>query len=332
MSSSLKTYKEILFKGLRPWIKATTSEAKYKELYNELPKLNFKTNPKYEVQFDKATSNKRKYYRKLIENEAIGCINEIYEGVGKSLGNKHRLYLVYTFLSKTLKDVMSATNGVIEERELIEQNFKPLNGKIQKGNEADDAYIFQFLKHQLIRIYLEISEAYLEYSKTESLELDELYEIGFSEVAPESVIVPIDSLKGKKPKPAVVPEPVAQFNSFTYKKYDTDPDNLTNLWDSLKLRKLIDETTTQAQFKRVFSGREPLEPIKWTGNQSELYYFISQLYNQLQRLENLKQKQWEVAIKCFVKPDGSAFDKDKLRQSKKPASSYTMIDKILELV
>lgn len=189
MSSKLSTIKEILYKGLRPWLKHDFSEVKFKQLLNQLPDVNYKTHPKYDVSFDKANSNKRRYFQKLIDNEIIKCINGTHEAISKSTGINHSIFLVYPLLSKTLIDLMKAVNSIIEERDLSEIKFKPINGKVQKGNNADEAFIFQYLKHQLIRLYLEISESYPEYRKTETLELEDLHEIYFDEVAPSLQII-----------------------------------------------------------------------------------------------------------------------------------------------
>lgn len=223
MSSKLNTYKEILYKGLRPWLMHGYSEIKFKQLLNKLPNSAFKVHPKYEVSFDKANSNKRKYFLKLIENEATNCINDTHISIGESSGINHGKYLIYPLLNKTLKDLMKATNTLIEERELTELKFKPNNGKIQKGNTADEAFIFQYLKHQLIRLYLEISESYPDFRKSETLELEELYEIYFDEVAPTFQII-----NKAEPSPVIEDTPLPANpptdNQFKALKHDIRPE------------------------------------------------------------------------------------------------------------
>lgn len=109
-------------------------------------------------------------------------------------------------------------------------------------------------------------------------------------------------------------------SSFTYKKLKFESANLTDLRDALKRHKLIAEDTGLSVFKKVFSGDDIDKPIVWTGNISELYYFISQLHNKLKYVEDLKQQQWEVTNICFIKTDGSQFGRHKFKGQKRPTT------------
>ena len=62
------------------------------------------------------------------------------------------------------------------------------------------------------------------------------------------------------------------------------------------------------------------EGRRWIGNISDLHYFIKLIHNTNKSVENLKQHQWEVACKCFVHSDGSQFDRQQLKEQKKPKS------------
>ena len=120
-------------------------------------------------------------------------------------------------------------------------------------------------------------------------------------------------------KPKVKPK--SKYPSFTYKKLKFESANLTDLRDSLKRHKLIANDTTLSVFKKVFSGENIDKPIVWTGNISELYYFISQLHNKLKLVENLKQRQWEVTNNCFIKTDGNQFGRYNFKGQQVPSTS-----------
>lgn len=109
--------------------------------------------------------------------------------------------------------------------------------------------------------------------------------------------------------------------SFTYINNLTGQSNLTGLKDSLIRKKLIASDTDLKDFRKVFSGETIEKPIVWTGKISELHYFISQLHNKLKLVENLKQKQWEVAINCFIQENGEPYVRTKLKNQKVPATS-----------
>jgi hypothetical protein len=334
MSKKLNLINDILYRDNRPWKMENYSEPKFKQLLIGIKTVQPKLPPLYNIEFEKPITFKRKYFLKLIDTDAAAFLNEIHTAVKRSQSINHKKFQVYPALNKTLKDLLLATNQIITERELQEDKFKPVQGKIPKGNIADEAFIFHYLKHQLIRLYLEISESYPDYRKSENLEIEDLYATFFSEIAPDPVVI-IPTLESETETVSESndqQEEVIEIESFKYKEFDTEPDKLTDLCDSLKLNKFIDNNTTTPQFKKVFSGKEITSPVIWTGNASELYYFIHTLYNTHKVLEDMKQRQWKVACKCFIKSDGSEFEPTKVKNLKRPALTGDKLDKAIQHV
>jgi hypothetical protein len=116
--------------------------------------------------------------------------------------------------------------------------------------------------------------------------------------------------------------------SFTYKHIATYPEKLNDLRDILVKKNFIAPQTNIRDFKKVFSGEEIKTKVIWTGNISELYFFIKYLHNDSQKVEYLKQKQWEVTLKCFQLNDSRVIDKTKLR-SQKPPSTKIILQNII---
>lgn len=116
-------------------------------------------------------------------------------------------------------------------------------------------------------------------------------------------------------------KPKSKHKSFTYKKWQFESTNLTSLKDSLIRKKLIASDTDLKDFRKAFSGEEIEKPIVWTGNISELSYFIKQLHNVLKLVADLKQQQWAVTINCFIQENGEQYNRTKLRTQKVPATS-----------
>lgn len=334
MSSKLSQIHALLYRKYRPWMMDAYSEARFKELLSRMKTVKPEQDELFDIEFLKPLSFKRKFYKQLIDSDLSRFLNKIHFSVSGSKSDNQKKYHVYTALSKTIKDYLKATQKVLEERELSIELLEPKNGKIKKGDNVDEAYIFHYLKHQLIKTYLEISEAYPNHRKSESLELEDLYLTFFDEVAPEPpVIIPIlDKPEKSKEQHEVQPQPQAPVERFRYIHFDTEPENLTDLCDSLRKNGFIDEQTTAHQFKKLFSGQNVTDPVIWTGNPSELYYLISQLYNKHGLLGDLRQKQWKVACESFVKPDGSLFDPKSIRVLKRPASTGDLIDKAVNLL
>ncbi|WP_417860451.1 hypothetical protein [Winogradskyella sediminis] len=113
----------------------------------------------------------------------------------------------------------------------------------------------------------------------------------------------------------------SKHQSFTYKKWQFESTNLTYLKESLIDKNLIASDTELKHFRKAFSGETIEKPIVWTGNISELSYFIKQLHNELKLVEDLKQQQWAVTINCFIQENGEQYNRTKLRTQKVPATS-----------
>jgi hypothetical protein len=334
MSQYLTQIRELLFREYRPWMMESYSETKFKQLLNTIKTPVEKIAPRYAIEFDRPITFKRKFFVELINADVIEFLNEIHTAVRRSESTNHKKFQVYNALNKSIKDLLIATSNTLTQRELDQSLFKPIGGKIRKGNNTDEAFIFHYLKHQLIRLYLEISEAYPSYRKSENLELEDLYETHFAETAPEQpVIIPQIEIETAASVVDTSPEETQEvLESFLYIHLDTDPDNLNNACDSLRLNGFIDKSTTVPQFKRLFSGKEVNNPIMWTGTPSDLYYFIAQIHNKHKLVKNMKQKQWKVACQCFIKPDGSQFEYKAIRVLKRPASTGDKLDKVIQLL
>jgi len=120
--------------------------------------------------------------------------------------------------------------------------------------------------------------------------------------------------------------------SFTYKQFIKKGENLFDLRDRLINHCFIEKKTSFRVFKRFFSGKEVLSPLRWTGNDSEFFYFVYLIYTKHKLVKDLKRHQWEVACRCFVKADGTQFDPTKLKKLKKTQKTAGIIEKAVELL
>jgi hypothetical protein len=135
--------------------------------------------------------------------------------------------------------------------------------------------------------------------------------------------------KEETPQPPIKTKPSAL--SFKYKNNISGSVNLTDLMNSLKRSALIHQETLLGNFRSVFSEKEIEQKIIWTGNISELAYFIKALHNTAKKVEDTKQKQWEITINCFEMADGTELTKDKLRTQKTPARA-AIIEKAVNIL
>ena len=135
--------------------------------------------------------------------------------------------------------------------------------------------------------------------------------------------------KEETPQPPIKTKPSAL--SFNYIDNAKGYQNITYLMESLKRNALIHKDTKLTHFRSVFSGKAIEQKIIWTGNISELAHFIKTLHNTAKKVEDTKQKQWEITINCFEMADGTELTKDKLRTQKTPARA-AIIEKAVNIL
>jgi hypothetical protein len=135
--------------------------------------------------------------------------------------------------------------------------------------------------------------------------------------------------KEEKPSPSPKTKPSAL--SFKYINLVTGSQNITDLMNSLKRSALIHQDTLLANFRSVFSAKEIEQKIIWTGNLSELVHFIKTLHNIAKKVEDTKQRQWEITINCFQMADDTELTRAKLKRQQEPASKL-IIEKAIQIL
>lgn len=185
-----------------------------------------------------------------------------------------------------------------------------------KTNEYDAKYTTHVWKHYA---------AHFDQFRVETEKIYDEFKLGLVGI-PDTpkVIISSDILKVKPPKKVY-------HLSFKYVNLLQGAENLTDLLKSLKKNKLVADDTALTIFRAAFSEKEMDEKIVWTGNISELAYFIKTLHNTAKKVEDTKQKQWEITISCFQLVDDSELTKDKLRAQKKPAKA-SIIEKAVDIL
>lgn len=131
----------------------------------------------------------------------------------------------------------------------------------------------------------------------------------------------IKQINNNEDKKVIKASSKTKYHSFKYVHYDNRQSNLTDLKNALQRYNLISKDTDLKDFRKVFTN-EPIDtPIVWTGNISELTYFIKQIHNELKYVANLKQQQWAVTTNCFIQETGERFHRAKFRGQKVPSTS-----------
>ncbi len=289
-------------------------------IYREITKSTNNKPQEIRIELNAFTNDKKKI--KYCEKEAIKLSKKLYKTpddlerlqainfLEANKGFKGDFYMLIDNYCKDFTNNLSTSfyNTITEDKaeSLIKSNTRPNPNtiieditKLNKLSQLDNSYIIDsienFKKYMVIAI-----EA-------------QLYRVM------PLVLKSIEKIKTPVATPKV--KATAKHHSFTYINYNTGQSKLTDLMKSLKKRNFIAKDTELANFRKVFSGDIVTTKIVWIGKISELYYFIKQLHCELGYVENLKQKQWEVALNCFIQKEGSLYDRKRLRSQKVPSTS-----------
>lgn len=335
MTNDLKELDEILYRNLQPWLEHNVQEEKFAGLHGEIREVTPVFPPWYQVEFERPFNHKTKYYTKLIDREVVNTVNRIYTLIKADEDPRLIKYWLEDTLNKKLRTRLIDLGKLIKERDYTLTYIDPKKTSFDMDIEhKSDTYVVQFLKLAYMRIYLELQEAFREWINDPLIPEDFYIQLLFEPVPEKSFLkkiltIEIQPLADK----SVLNEPELQYQpvvrSFTYKKLPTDPDKLADLCASLKKDNLIAQDTSLTNFKKVFSGKKITKPIVWTGNPSELSYFIKLIHNTHKLVDDLRQKQWKTVAHCFVDKDGNPFP-DTIRKLQTPKLTARLVEKSVE--
>jgi macrodomain Ter protein organizer (MatP/YcbG family) len=332
MNNQTKILDDILNQGLRPWLEKNSLDDKFAPKLRSLKDTSTDYPFRYEINFLRPFDNKTKYYSKLILNTVKSDVERLYNLISEDDTENLIRYWLDDTLNKRLKTRLKDIGKLIKEKDfqLVYIDPKKASIELDQAHKAN-TYIIQLLKLAYMQLYLEIQDAFSNWID-DKLVIEDFYTQLLLEPVPnEQFLTEIQTIEieaTEKPVRKQTPPPaVNSFHSFTYKQINTNPEKVSDLCSSLKFNNLISQDTTVPNFKRVFTNSEIKTPVVWTGTISELFYFIKLIHNDLQLVENLKQKQWEVTCQCFVDAEGNPFDRSKFRSQKKPKLTAAKIEK-----
>ena len=339
MKNQSLVFERIMWGYLRPWLDKNRQEEKFETAIGDLKIIEPISQPIYEIAFHRCFNCKTKYYKKLIVNEANNYCNTAIELINAHEDMRFKKYLLAGRLKK-IKALLRLTGDLINANCYELQCIDPYKSDFDEGRDhKSDTYVIQLLKTALLKVYLEIQETFKSYvPKEDYMEIEDLYLQVLSDPIPEETFLKwrsiyeneesgdkTDQREKNNHTPAVI-------KSFRFDRYATNPGVLIDCMDALKLIPVIDNKSSASDFKKVFSGMEIGNPICWTGNDSEFYWFIYLIYTKYKFVDDLRQQQWKVAVHCFIRADGSRFDVSKLRNLKRPRRTGGLIEKAVRMM
>jgi len=205
MSKHLEIFNKLLFIDC-PWHDKNPSENKFQQQLYKLSKVTLENQPLLELKFLKPLSERRKYYSTIIKNEAVSYLNAFHKAMKAAATDDEKKYQVHKSLVKQLRKKFKETESIIESKGFYFENIEPAQKKTQVDSKfKEDIYIIQFLKYQVIWLYLEIQNNYLPYLSQDALEESDIHDMFFSDPAPaKSFFVDAPALNLPKPVQSIV--------------------------------------------------------------------------------------------------------------------------------
>jgi hypothetical protein len=331
MNNDLTKLRSILFGKLKPWGNSDTIQEKFKLESKSVETIDPQFDSFYTLTFFKAHTQKAKYYKKLIDSERNRYINTVHYLADKAEDDDLKHYWIFTTLQKKLHQFFIDFAKELERRDYQIEYIDPeKDNKLKDTQISEETFIIHYLKTTLIYIYMEIQAAFPDDIEEEPLDIEDIYRNFFGEPDSYAFIKPLEQIEMvSKSKPKLKPKTAKQstsFHSLSYIHYHTAPDNLTNLWDSLKKNNFIAQGTSIQTFKKAFSGKEIDEKIVWTGLDSDLYYFFKLIYTDLELVSPMGTKPWDVLCNCFIPQNGASYDPFRIRHLKRPKTTGKIIE------
>lgn len=321
----MEDVEKIITGELRPFIKDVKGDDFYSPLFRGLAIIAPNFQPHYTINFPAPLfSSKIKYYKRLIDNSITDELNKLFELLGSSESD-----LILFHRKKLFENIKSYIESVQRYIEINQFDLSEITSKYAdfsvnfQHNEC--TYIFNYILTALIRCYLEFQAHYIQYiDEDKQYSISDFYIQILKKQTPENTFIteipdiipieenlPIENVKKSTSRNDIL--------SFLYKNLDKNPEAVTDLYNSLRdVVRLIDSQTRLTDFKKVFSGKEVVNPIIWTGTPTELYYFIKYIHNIQKSVEDAKKQQWKITCHCFIGENNVCFDKSKLKSLKDP--------------
>ncbi|CAM1365411.1 protein of unknown function [Tenacibaculum soleae] len=156
------------------------NERDYKDLNNNIKNsAAYKTPPLFTISFaEKDFGAKRKYYKKLIDNETCNKFNELIDSFPEN-AIEHEHIFNYQKIFDQYKHHLRNVDNYIKK-----YNFH--RDSIQEEN----TFVIQYLKTNMIWLYLELQERFAEYGEEDRFTVEEINKYYFNEIIKEIEIIP----------------------------------------------------------------------------------------------------------------------------------------------
>jgi hypothetical protein len=284
---SLKVFNNILFESLRPWKINSDNERFWGNKLSELKRSKYSFQPHFKVSLPGNLNNIRKYYSLIIENEAVDYLNDFHKEMKEAKIKEERIYLINRALQSNINQILKDIDQIITERN-YSMDFILSNTPIAQTDvaNANESYIFLYLKYQTLRIYRELRKVYEASLDVPILNDDELMYKYFREgIENLKYITEVDKIEGldsivKQEKPKLRPKFIDRTYDFrnqkngvlTYEQMVKNPKLFSVIEEYLYDNEIIDKDFI---FKESKQGMTKIKFAALVHQMKKLNYFNS---------------------------------------------------------
>jgi hypothetical protein len=243
-------------------------------------------------------------------------INQLFKVLHTTLQQLLQRKIPPLFIARNLKDSLKSIYEQAEDHlELLFKNEPPSKRRAFVSYQFRD---IQYKERAAQREGLDLHEYFSKFKELLSIESDYLKlqpgynPIDIKDLLQEPKTNDLKSLeetsknvnKKKSNKPVIL--------AF---KYDTTKeDKLYDVFQELNDLNVFSKDVTLPQFRKLTNGQEVNTPLRWLADQGDLMVFIKEVVKN-KKLTCPYLQHWKIAIKCFVKADGSSFNAINLKAS-----------------
>ncbi len=178
----ISQFKSLLLEDIAPWFNRNTIDAQFKERLLNNPVVQYTCQPAYSVTYPGPANDFRRFYYRYISNAAISYLNWLHEQMKGALTDDERQFLIRESMERNLVSCLQETAKSFEYRDSSQPDFDyTLNAGRTPAQEQNEMYVLNYLKLQLVRLYMEVQAAFPTFNSREVLKATEVLEYYFQD-------------------------------------------------------------------------------------------------------------------------------------------------------
>ncbi len=176
MDNKLTLFDQILYGNLIPSLDNNKPDEKFVSMISQIETVYPSFQNLHEFNFHRPFNNKTQYYHKLITNGATAYCNQIFDLINADDNFRLQKYWYNDTLKKKLISRLETIGKMLKEKQYDIDFINPRKTSFEIDTEhKTETYIIHLVKVALIKMYLEIQEAFKHLTTEDLFIEDDLY-------------------------------------------------------------------------------------------------------------------------------------------------------------